>query len=60
MINDDARAVSLVLDKALLDTDPINFHPLINTATTAIHRADLFRFLDMLGVQPLIVDFAAI
>jgi len=60
LINDDARAVSLVLDKALLDTDPINFHPLINTATTAIHRADLFRFLDMLGVQPLIVDFAAI
>ena len=60
LINDESRAVSLVLDQALLDTDPINFHPLVNTATTAIGGPDLFRFLDILGVKPQIVDFAAI
>jgi Ala-tRNA(Pro) deacylase len=60
LINDEARAVSLVLDRALLQADPINFHPLINTATTAIGRDDLDRFLKILGVKPLIVDFATI
>jgi len=60
LINDQARAVSLVLDTALLDADPIHFHPLVNSATTAVSRSDLFRFLDILGVEPLIVDFATI
>ena len=35
----------------------VNFHPLANTATTAISREDLLRFLDALGVEPLTVDF---
>lgn len=60
LINDPAHAVSLVLDRALLAQDPINFHPLVNTATTAIRPAGLFRFLEILGVEPLIVDFDAI
>jgi Ala-tRNA(Pro) deacylase len=60
LINDRSRAVSLVLDQALLEQDPINFHPLVNTATTAIRLAGLFRFLDILGVKPQIVDFGAI
>jgi Ala-tRNA(Pro) deacylase len=60
LINDEARAVRLVLDQALLRTDPINFHPLVNTATTAISREGLFRFLEVLDIEPLIVDFAAI
>ncbi len=57
LINDPDHAVSLVLDKALVDSDPINFHPLVNTATTAIGRQGLFRFLEVLGIEPLIVDF---
>ncbi len=60
LINDEAHAVTLVVDKALLDADPIHFHPLVNTATTAVSRAGLFRFLGALGVEPLIVDFAVI
>jgi Ala-tRNA(Pro) deacylase len=60
LINDSSRAVSLVLDRALLERDPIHFHPLVNTATTAIHPAGLFHFLDILGVKPQIVDFCAI
>ena len=60
LINYPDHAVSLVLDKALIETDPINFHPLVNTATTAIRRQGLFRLLQVLGVEPLIVDFATI
>ena len=59
LINDAGHAVRFVLDAALADADPVNFHPLVNTATTAISQADFRRFLAALGVEPLIVDFAA-
>ena len=48
----------LVLDRALLDHALVNFHPLANTATTAISSAGMMRFLEALGVVPLIVDFS--
>ncbi len=60
LINDRARRVRFVLDAALMRTDPVNFHPLANTATTAVSRQGLLKFLDALGVEPLIVDFAAL
>ncbi|HUO23046.1 MAG TPA: YbaK/EbsC family protein [Caulobacteraceae bacterium] len=60
LINDRARAVRLVLDKALLEDEPVNFHPLVNTATTAVSRAGLLAFLKALDITPLIVDFAAL
>ena len=59
LINDAGHAVRFVLDAALADADPVNFHPLVNTATTAISQADFRRFLAALGVEPLIIDFAA-
>jgi len=59
LINDRARRVHLVLDKALLDHELVNFHPLSNAATTTISRQGMVRFLAELGVRPSIVDFAA-
>ena len=41
LINDETRRVKLVLDAALLEPEPINFHPLTNTATTAISQTGL-------------------
>ena len=58
LINDADHRVRLVLDKALLEHDLVNFHPLTNTATTAVSREDLMRFLQALRVEPVIVDFA--
>lgn len=55
-INDTDRRVTLVLEKALLSYDPLNFHPLVNTATTAIRPDDLIRFLKATGHDPLVVD----
>ena len=60
LINDPAHRVRLVLDKALLGHEIVNFHPLVNSATTAVSREDLLRFLAALGVEPAIVDFAAL
>jgi len=60
LINDAGRKVRFVLDAALARADPVNFHPLINTATTAVSQAGFRRFLAALGVEPLVVDFAAL
>jgi Ala-tRNA(Pro) deacylase len=60
LINDPERRVRLVLDKALLETDPLNFHPLANDATTAVSRKGLMRFLAALGVEPQVVDFTSL
>ena len=59
LINDVDHRVRFVLDAALAAADPVNFHPLTNTATTTVSQVDFRRFLAALGVEPLIVDFAA-
>lgn len=58
-INDEAGRVTVVLDAALMAQDPLNFHPLDNTATTTIARDDLLRFLEAVGHPPLVVAVAA-
>jgi len=58
LVNDTGRRVSLVVDAALLATEPLNFHPLVNTATTAVSRAGFLAFLAALGVEPMVVDFS--
>ncbi len=60
LINDRQRRVRFVLDAALLEHDPVNFHPLTNEATTAVSKADFLRFLEALGVEPLVVDFSTV
>jgi len=45
VINDTDRAVRVVLDRGVLERDPVNLHPLDNARTTAITAADLLRFL---------------
>ena len=57
LMNDAEQRVTFVLDRALLANEPLNFHPLVNTATTAISQGDFRRFLAALGVAPLIVNF---
>jgi Ala-tRNA(Pro) deacylase len=59
MINGADRDVTFVLDHRLAGADRVNFHPLVNTATTGVSRAGFARFFQALGVTPLVVDFAA-
>jgi len=57
LINDADRRVTLILDAALVASDPVNFHPLTNTATTQVSQRGFQAFLETLGVTPLVVEF---
>lgn len=57
LINDPNHNVHFVLDNAILSFDNINAHPLENTATVGISMADFNKFLQSLGIKPIIIDF---
>jgi Ala-tRNA(Pro) deacylase len=54
VVNDLEGLVNVVVDRALLDFDALNFHPLDNSMTTAISPDDLLRFLESAGHTPTI------
>jgi Ala-tRNA(Pro) deacylase len=56
LANDTARRVTVVLDRCMLEHDPLNYHPLENDRTTAIAPSDLLRFIEACGRLPRIVD----
>jgi len=57
LLNDADHRVRFVLDTVLHQAERVNFHPLTNTATTAVSQAGLRRFWTAVGVVPLVVDF---
>jgi Ala-tRNA(Pro) deacylase len=59
LLNDKNRAVTPVLDAAMLRCDRLNFHPLRNDVTTNITPKALLSFLKHLGYNPVTVDFEA-
>lgn len=54
-INDVAGKVTVVLDRAMLNHEVLNYHPLVNAMTTSIPRDGLLTFLKACGHVPLIV-----
>jgi Ala-tRNA(Pro) deacylase len=54
VLNDTDGVVGFALERSLLDTDPINAHPLHNEATIAVAPADLLRFVAACGHEPLL------
>jgi len=57
LLNDTERQVRFILDAALLRPGRIYFHPLENTASTAIAPDGLIRFAEACGHRPEIFDF---
>jgi Ala-tRNA(Pro) deacylase len=55
-INDPQKTVTVVLDRRMMRHDILNFHPLQNTMTTSIAKADLVRFLEAADHPPMIAD----
>lgn len=60
-INDESpepgkEKVQIVLDQAMMAAGLVNYHPLLNSMTTALSPAALLRFLDSTGHDPRIVD----
>lgn len=59
LLNDTAGRVTVVLDAALMAHEPVNFHPLVNSRTTSIARADLLAFLRATGHEPFVLRLPA-
>lgn len=60
LMNDTGRRVRFIAEAALMAFDTVNFHPLVNTATTSIAREGLLRFAESTGHAVEIVDFSAL
>ena len=56
LINDTAGRATVILDRAMMEQEWLNYHPLRNDATTTIRSADLLAFIRATGHQPQIVS----
>ena len=54
VLNDTAGAVGFALERSLLETAPVNAHPLHNEATIAVEPGDLLRFAEACDHPPLL------
>jgi Ala-tRNA(Pro) deacylase len=57
LINDVDRRVTFVLDRRLWAADIVNFHPLINTATTGLDQGAFRQFLTAIDREAQVVSF---
>lgn len=60
LVNDLDRRVTFVIDKRLWEAEVVNFHPLTNTATTALTQAQFRQVLAALEREAIVVDFNAL
>jgi Ala-tRNA(Pro) deacylase len=58
VVNDTAGRVQVVLDDEMLRHDPLNYHPLDNSMTTAVSPEDLLRFLVDCAHNPRVLHVA--
>lgn len=60
LMNDQDQRVRFIVDAALMGFDTVNFHPLTNTATTAISREDFRHFVEATGHSLTEVNFSGL
>ena len=60
LINDTDQNVRFIVDRALMAFDLVNFHPLTNTATTAVSSSDFRQFIAATGHSLTEVDIAGL
>lgn len=54
--NDREHRVEIVMDRDLWQEDRFLFHPLVNTGTLLVTKADISRFLEATGHEMVVVD----
>ena len=59
LVNDVEVAVQVILDRAMLEHRPLNYHPLVNTTTIAVAPEDLVRFVESCGHRPRVLELDA-
>jgi Ala-tRNA(Pro) deacylase len=58
LINDHEQTVKVILDRDMLELDPLNYHPLSNEITIAVSPTDLLTFIRDCGHEPEIMDLS--
>lgn len=56
LINDTGHRIRPLLDRAMLDHELLNYHPLTNEATTTIKASDLPVFIKAMGHEVQVID----
>lgn len=59
LINNRPPSLKLIIDKAIFENEIINFHPLLNNATTSIKTKNIGKFVKYWGGEALIADFSS-
>lgn len=58
VVNDNEKQVKVLLDRSMMETDIVNYHPLLNTMTVSLKPADLIKFIEDCGHEAHIVDLS--
>ncbi len=58
IVNDTQQQVKMLLDKDMMESEIVNYHPLMNTMTVSLVPKDLLRFIESCGHVPHIVDLS--
>lgn len=58
IMNDTDHQVKILLDKSMMETDIVNYHPLLNTMTVSLKPVDLIKFIESTGHEVHIVDLS--
>jgi Ala-tRNA(Pro) deacylase len=58
LANDKQNNITLILDKNIFKHQLVNFHPLLNDATTTISIEDMVKFVKNWGGKAIIADFS--
>jgi Ala-tRNA(Pro) deacylase len=59
LINDRPPRVQVVLEAALMASETVNCHPLVNTATMTLQSRDLLNFIRATGHEPRLLPLEA-
>lgn len=57
--NDKGHNVKILLERGMMETDCVNYHPLINTMTIGVKPSDLIKFIESTGHEAHIIDLSA-
>lgn len=58
IINDTENKVKILFDKSMMETDIVNYHPLLNTMTVSLKPPDLVKFIEDCGHEAHIIDLS--
>lgn len=58
IMNDTDHQMKILLDKSMMETEIVNYHPLLNTMTVSLKPVDLIKFIESTGHEAHIVDLS--